>query len=156
MKMHHYSTTVNWTGNTGKGTQNYTGYTRDHAITVDGKPVIPGSSDPAFRGDPSRYNPEELLLASLSSCHMLWYLHLCAEAGIIVTQYADTATGVMEETANGSGKFTCATLNPRVTVQHTGMIEKAIELHKKANTMCFIANSCNFPVLHNPTCTAGT
>lgn len=154
MKIHHYSATINWTGNTGNGTQNYTVYTRDHIISVHGKPEICASSDPAFRGDPTRYNPEELLLASLSSCHMLWYLHLCSQNGVIVTEYTDTATAVMEETTDGSGKFASAMLNPRVVVQHTSMIEKANELHAKANAMCFIANSCNFPVHHNPTCTA--
>jgi len=154
MRTHHYVTTVNWTGNTGKGTQSYTAYKRDHVITAGGKPDIAGSSDPAFRGDPTRYNPEELLLASLSSCHMLWYLHLCSEAGIIVTDYADTAQGVMTETADGSGKFTEAALNPVVTVQNESMIAKANELHARANKLCYIANSCNFPVKHNPVCVA--
>ena len=152
--MHHYSATVKWTGNTGRGTQSYTSYKRDHIIAAGNKPEITGSSDPAFRGDPLRYNPEELLLASLSSCHMLWYLHLCSEAGIIVTGYSDTATGIMEETAGGSGKFTEATLNPVVTVQDKSMIARANELHGSANKLCFIANSCNFPVKHNPVCTA--
>lgn len=154
MRTHYYSTIVHWTGNTGKGTQGYTTYRRDHTIAAEGKPEIAGSSDPAFRGDASRYNPEELLLASLSSCHMLWYLHLCSDAGIIVTGYTDTAEGVMEETADGGGKFTEATLKPVVTVKDSSMIARANELHSRANQLCFIANSCNFPVRHNPSCTA--
>lgn len=154
MKTHNYSTVINWTGNTGKGTKNYTAYKRDYLISAEGKAEIAGSSDPAFRGDPTRYNPEELLLASLSSCHMLWYLHLCAEAGVIVTAYKDNATGIMTETANGSGKFTEVTLNPTVTVLENTMIETANDLHKKANELCYIANSCNFPIYHKPVCTA--
>lgn len=152
MKEHHYKTTVNWTGNTGKGTQSYTAYTRDYSISTEGKPTIEGSSDPAFRGDKSRYNPEELLLASLSSCHMLWYLHLCSENGVIVTSYIDTAKGTMAETTDGGGQFTEVTLYPVVTVADTSMIDKANELHVKANKLCFIANSCNFPVLHHAQC----
>jgi organic hydroperoxide reductase OsmC/OhrA len=154
MKTHHYNTKILWTGNTGEGTQSYKAYTRDYNIQADGKPEIKGSSDPAFLGDSTRYNPEELLLASLSSCHMLWYLHLCAEAGIIVTGYSDSAEGTMAETPDGSGHFTAVTLKPHVTVTNESMIVKANELHHKANTMCFIANSCNFPVYHKPSCTA--
>jgi organic hydroperoxide reductase OsmC/OhrA len=150
MPEHEYSLTVEWTGNTGSGTTSYRGYERSHTIVVEGKPAIMGSSDPGFRGDPSRYNPEELLLASLSSCHMLWYLHLCAEAGVIIVDYTDKARGVMEETTSGSGSFREVTLNPVVVVTEAGMIEKAVDLHQKANAMCFIANSVNFPVNHVP------
>lgn len=152
MKTHNYKTTLDWTGNTGNGTTDYKAYERSYAISVHGKPEILGSSDPAFRGDNSKYNPEELLVASLSSCHMLWYLHLCAEAGVVVVEYKDEAEGVMEETLNGSGRFTSVTLKPLVTVQHESMVAKANELHKKANEMCFIANSCNFPVHHKAAC----
>ena len=151
MKAHHYNITVEWTGNTGNGTRDYKSYTRDYSIQCEGKPEIKGSSDPAFLGDRTRYNPEDMLVASLSSCHMLWYRHLCAEAGVIVTDYKDYAEGVMEETANGSGRFTAVTLKPVVTVKDNSMIEKANALHKRANEMCFIANSCNFPVDHEPT-----
>ena len=150
MKTHHYNTRLEWTGNTGIGTKNYASYTRDYDISAKEKPIIKGSSDPAFRGDRSRYNPEEMLLASLSSCHMLWYLHLCSEAGVIVVSYTDEAYGEMEETVNGSGRFTKVILRPNVVVQTESMKEKADELHKKANEMCFIANSCNFPVYHEP------
>ena len=151
-KQHNYNITTKWTGNTGTGTSNYTSYERSHAILIDHKAEILASSDPAFRGDKTRHNPEELLLASISSCHMLWYLHLCAEAGIIVTAYTDYATGVMVETKNGSGKFTEVTLNPVVAITDPAMTEKANALHKQANALCFIANSVNFPVYHQPTC----
>ena len=152
MKTYQYTTVVNWTGNLGLGTSNYKAYSRNHTITSGDKPVIESSSDPAFLGDRTRYNPEELLLASLSSCHMLWYLHLCAEAGIVVINYTDAVQGVMEETANGGGRFTLATLNPVVTVQDSNMVDKANQLHQKANELCFIANSVTFKVHHRATC----
>ena len=151
-KQHQYALTVEWTGNTGEGTNSYRSYERSHHISVDDKPIIPASSDPAFRGDKTRYNPEELLVAALSSCHMLSYLHLCAVAGVVVIAYVDNATGMMAETPDGGGHFTKVTLNPVVTVMEPSMIEKANALHHQANKLCFIANSCNFPVYHNPTC----
>jgi organic hydroperoxide reductase OsmC/OhrA len=151
-KQHHYQLTTQWTGNTGTGTSSYTAYERSHIIEVNNKPVIAASSDPAFRGDKTKHNPEELLLASLSSCHMLWYLHLCATEGIIVVDYTDQATGVMEETANGGGRFTAVTLNPVVIITGNTAMEKANALHKKANELCFIANSVNFPVHHKAEC----
>ncbi|MGI9582774.1 OsmC family protein [Chryseobacterium sp. RRHN12] len=150
MKTHHYKTTIQWTGNKGTGTSGYRAYERSHTISAENKPVIEGSSDPAFRGDSTKYNPEEMLLSSLSSCHMLWYLHFCSEAGIIVTEYTDEASGIMAETASGSGHFTEVTLHPRVTVTEASMTEKAEQLHHKANEYCFIANSVNFPVKHIP------
>jgi organic hydroperoxide reductase OsmC/OhrA len=148
---HHYQATIKWTGNKGTGTDNYRNYERSHEIEISNKTTILGSSDPAFRGDNSKHNPEDLLVSSLSSCHMLWYLHLCSEAKVIVTDYVDSATGIMIETSNGGGQFTEVTLNPIVTVLEENMIDKANELHKKANELCFIANSVNFPVRHNPT-----
>lgn len=148
--LHTYKSNIIWTGNTGSGTANYASYERSHTISVENKTDILASSDPGFRGDPTKYNPEELFLASLSSCHMLWYLHLCSVAEILVESYEDTAVGVMEETDNGSGKFIEVILYPIVTVSDTSMIEKAIALHHEANTMCFIANSCNFEVKHEP------
>lgn len=151
MKEHIYKLITTWTGNTGKGTSNYRSFERSHLISVANKPDLFGSSDPAFRGDPNKHNPEDLLVASLSSCHMLWYLHLCAEAGVVVIDYIDHATGIMIETANGGGRFKEVTLNPVVTVESTAMIEKANSLHAKANELCFIANSVNFPVKHNAT-----
>ncbi|ASW74492.1 peroxiredoxin [Chryseobacterium piperi] len=150
-KEHHYKITIQWTGNQGTGTSGYKDYERSHSISVDNKAAIEGSSDPAFRGDKTKHNPEELFLSSLSSCHMLWYLHFCSEAGIIVTDYTDQATGIMAETATGSGHFTEATLHPRVIVTEESMVQKAKELHKKASEFCFIANSVNFPVKHIPT-----
>ncbi|NIJ54746.1 OsmC family protein [Dyadobacter arcticus] len=149
-KEHHYELTVEWTGNLGTGTSDYRSYERSHVIRVENKPEILGSSDPAFRGDRNRHNPEGLLIASISSCHMLWYLHLCAEAGVVVLDYEDSATAIMIEGANGSGKFKEVTLNPIVTVENASMIEKSMDLHQKANEFCFIANSVNFPIHHNP------
>jgi organic hydroperoxide reductase OsmC/OhrA len=150
-KQHHYRATISWTGNSGTGTDNYRNYERSHNIDILNKATILGSSDPAFRGDNSKHNPEDLLVSALSSCHMLWYLHLCSEAKIVVTEYVDNATGIMIETSNGGGHFTEVSLNPIVTVNEESMIDKANELHKKANELCFIANSVNFPVKHNPT-----
>lgn len=150
-KLHPYSLTNTWTGNKGEGTVSYRGYDRSHIISVAGKPDLAASSDPAFLGDNTRYNPEELLLASLSGCHMLWYLHLCADAGIIVTAYKDHPEGTMEESPAGGGKFTGVTLKPVVTIKDESMKEAANALHAKANEKCFIANSVNFKVLHEPT-----
>ena len=152
MKEHHYKTTLNWVGNQGTGTSNYRAYLRNHDIAVEGKPVIPASADPSFRGDPSRYNPEELLVSSLSGCHMLWYLHLCSVNGVIVVDYKDNATGTMAETEDGAGYFKEVTLYPEVTVTDTAMIDKANSLHHEANKMCYISNSVNFPVHHQSTC----
>jgi len=147
---HLYKATIRWTGNNGEGTINYRAYKRDHIISIENKSDIFGSSDPAFRGDTTRYSPEDLLVSSLSGCHMLWYLHLCAEAGVIVVDYVDNATGIMIETSDGGGHFIEVTLNPIVTVKEVFMIEKANKLHKKANELCYVANSVNFPVYHNP------
>ncbi len=146
MKQHQYEMRLTWTGNAGEGTRTYRGYRRDHTVEVANKPALLLSSDPAFRGDPSRYNPEELLVASLSSCHMLWFLHLCSVANISVVAYADRATGVMEERADGSGAFTNVTLHPAVTIEAGSDPEKARALHHDAHRMCFIANSVTFPV----------
>ncbi|MFV9550780.1 OsmC family protein [Algibacter sp. PT7-4] len=154
MKKHSYKIKVEWTGNEGDGTLNYKSYSRNHDIISDKKyDVIKGSSDPSFLGDNTKYNPEDLFLSSLSACHMLWYLHLCSVHKIIVIEYLDVAVGVMEEFENGSGKFTKVTLNPKVKITDKNMIEKANKLHIEANKMCFIANSCNFKVEHNPSIT---
>lgn len=147
---HHYKATIQWTGNRGTGTNGYRNYDRDHTISIDHKPVIMGSSDPAFRGDKSKHNPEDMLVSSLSACHMLYYLHLCADAGVVVMDYKDEATGLMKETPNGGGRFVEVVLNPVVTVADGSMLEKADQLHEKAHELCFIANSMNFPVKHNP------
>jgi organic hydroperoxide reductase OsmC/OhrA len=154
MKDHKYALTVKWTGNRGQGTSGYRDYDRSHTISVEGKQEILASSDTAFRGDPTKHNPEDLLLASLSSCHMLWYLHLCADAGVIVTDYTDHATGIMVESPTGGGHFTEVTLHPVVTITDISRADQANELHKKANEKCFISNSVNFPVHHAPLCKA--
>jgi organic hydroperoxide reductase OsmC/OhrA len=150
-KEHHYAATVEWTGNQGSGTSSHRGYARAHEIRIPGKPPIPGSSDPGFRGDASRYNPEDLLVASLSACHTLWYLSLCAGAGIVVTKYVDRAEGTMLEETDGSGRFTAVLLKPQVTLKRGADLAKAHDLHGAAHKMCFIANSMNFPVAHEPT-----
>ncbi|MGO8795974.1 MAG: OsmC family protein [Candidatus Sulfotelmatobacter sp.] len=146
MKQHRYAVQVDWTGNDGDGTKTYRSYRRDHTIVCDGKPEIPGSSDPSFRGDRSRYNPEELLVASLSSCHMLWYLHLCATSNITVLEYRDAAFGSMQENDDGSGQFLGVTLRPTVKISPGDDRTTAITLHDRAHRLCFIARSVNFPV----------
>lgn len=145
-----YRTSLNWTGNRGSGTSGYAAYERDYTIAAAGKPPLLGSSDPAFRGDESRYNPEDLLLASLSACHMLWYLHLCTEAGVTVTAYEDDAQGEMETDAGGGGKFTTVVLRPRITITPDSDPESARALHRHAHDKCFIASSVNFPVTCEP------
>lgn len=149
-KEHKYLTKITWTGNTGKGTESYRGYKRNHEIAVKDKKIIEASSDPAFMGDEEKHNPEELFLSSLSSCHMLWYLHLCANAGINVSAYSDEATGIMVEDESGNGRFTEVILRPYVTINDDLKITAAAQLHSEANKKCFIANSCNFPVRHIP------
>jgi organic hydroperoxide reductase OsmC/OhrA len=149
-KTHRYTVTLEWTGNTGSGTSGYRDYRRDYQIAATGKPPIPGSSDAHFRGDAARWNPEELLVAALSACHQLSYLHCCADAGIVVLAYADQAEGVMEEAPNGSGRFQSATLHPQVTVAAGSDLVLARDLHHSAHAKCFIANSTNFPVRCEP------
>ena len=153
-RQHHYAVHVRWTGNLGQGTAGYRAYERAHEISAPGKPVIRGSADAAFRGDAACWNPEDLLVASLSACHMLWYLHLCAAAGIVVTDYADEAAGTMAETANG-GHFTGVVLRPRVTLRAGADLEQARALHERAHAHCYIANSMNFPVGCEPTLRVG-
>ena len=148
---HSYAATVTWTGNRGEGTAGYKAYTRDHDIACPGKPAIRGSADPGYLGDAGRHNPEDLLVAALSACHMLWYLHLCAGAGVVVTAYEDAASGAMATNPDGSGEFTRATLAPRVTIAAGSDAETAARLHEQAHAMCFIARSVNFPVEHRPT-----
>jgi organic hydroperoxide reductase OsmC/OhrA len=148
---HAFAVSVSWTGNVGEGTSDYTSYRRAHEIAAEGKPVIPGSSDPAFRGDKTRYNPEELLVASLSACHMLWYLHLCADANVVVTSYEDRAEGKMRLTEDGGGHFEEVVLRPAVTIREGYDPELALALHARAHHLCFIANSVNFEVRVEPT-----
>ncbi|PWW67130.1 OsmC family protein [Actinokineospora spheciospongiae] len=150
-RQHDYRVTVRWSGDTGAG---YRDYVRDHDVVVEGKPVLKGSADPAFRGTSERWNPEELLVASLSECHMLTFLSLCARAGVVVTGYVDAATGAMREEPGNSGRFTEVVLRPEVTVADPAMVERAEALHERAHDTCFIANSVNFPVRHEPTTTS--
>ena len=150
-KEHLYHSNLVWTGVEEKGpARDYRGYSRNHVIRIDGKPDLAGSSDPGFRGDASRHNPEDLLVASLSACHMLWYLHLCTVNGIVVMAYEDHAEGRMVEDADGGGQFSNVTLRPRVTIEAGGDVEKALHLHHDASGKCFIARSMNFPVDHAP------
>ncbi|HET9392474.1 MAG TPA: OsmC family protein [Candidatus Rubrimentiphilum sp.] len=147
MTKHHFKTTTRWTGNLGSGTNSYREYSRDHEITSANKiSQIPGSSAKAYRGDESRYNPEELLVASLSACHMLWFLHLCADAKIVVTAYEDEAEGTMRANADGSGEFEEVVLHPRVQLADPERSNDATALHERAHAMCFISRSVNFPV----------
>ncbi|MCE7009378.1 OsmC family protein [Kibdelosporangium philippinense] len=153
--MHDYRVTVTWTGNKGTGTSNYRAYGRDHTVSVDGRPDILATSDPAFRGDATRWNPEQLLVASLSDCHMLWYLHLCATSGVVVESYVDEAIGLLEMEKDGSGQFSEVLLKPQVVITSADKVEQAVELHHQAHKMCFIARSMNFPVRCEPTVSAG-
>jgi organic hydroperoxide reductase OsmC/OhrA len=147
---HSYEVRVAWTGNTGTGTTGYADYRRD-TVTAVGEKTLPGSSDPRFRGNPDRWNPEELLLTSLSQCHLLWYLDLAARAGVVVTDYVDAPTATMVVNADGSGQFQRVVLRPAVTITDPYARERALELHSRAHEMCFIARSVNFPVDCQPT-----
>jgi len=153
-KEHHYRTQLVWTGNKGSGTMDYRSYDRDFVVSIDAKPPLEGSSDSDFMGDKTRYNPEDLLVSSISSCHMLWFLHLCAKNDIVVLEYKDNATGTMMEQADGSGRFNEVVLRPEVLISKKEQIAQANALHQEANKMCFIANSLNFPVKHEAQCRA--
>ncbi|WP_284976457.1 OsmC family protein [Arthrobacter sp. efr-133-TYG-104] len=150
---HHYAVTVRWTGNLGEGTASYRGYSRDHDVHIPGLPVLQGSADPTFHGDRSRYNPEQLLLAALSQCHMLSFLHVAVKHGVVVTGYEDNAEGLMILNRDGSGQFQSVTLKPSVTIDNPEHTELLAQLHHEANQVCFIARSVNFPVHHEPTTT---
>ncbi len=146
---HFYAVDIKWVGNLGTGTADFTNYLRDHVISVPGKHDIAGSADPAFRGDPKRWNPEETLVSSIATCHKLWYLHLCYDAGIVVTGYEDHATGEMAMNADGSGQFSWVHLAPRVMIAKGGDANLAKTLHHKVGAMCFIARSVNFLIKHD-------
>ncbi|PCI61760.1 MAG: peroxiredoxin [Kordiimonadales bacterium] len=150
-KTHTYTAQINWTGAGEHGTKTYKSFERSYNVSIAGKPTIAGSSDPTFLGDPACHNPEDMFVASVSSCHMLWYLHLCAVSGVTVTGYKDNAQGQLEETSDGSGRFTAITLYPEVVIAAGSCTKKAMAAHQKANKMCFIANSLNFPVGHKAT-----
>ena len=156
MKEHLYQISLEGTGNKGQGTSNYRSYDRAYEIQVEGKPVIFGSSDPAFRGERTKYNPEELFVASISSCHMLWYLYLCAEAKVVTLDYQDSAIGKMSENKDGSGKFTEVILKPEITIASQSNLERGKQLHQQAHKFCFIANSVSFPILCQPSISLST
>lgn len=145
---HHYQVSIEWTGNKGSGTSSYKAYSRDYQLSAEGKDNVQGSADPAFLGDARRWNPEDLLVASTSACHKLWYLHLCADAGIVVKAYCDRAEGTMVE--GEVGRFTAIVLKPTVTLVSENDLELATKLHHKAHECCYIANSLNFPVHCEP------
>jgi len=146
---HTYKVRVEWTGNRGTGTSSYREYGREHTIGAAGKPDIAGSSDAAFRGNAERWNPEDMLVASASTCHQLWYLHLCADAGIVVQRYVDEAVGTMVDGPQG-GRFTRIVLHPRVVIRAGGDRELAVRLHHDAHARCYVANSVNFPIECEP------
>lgn len=146
---HHYKIGLEWTGNQGTGTSAYKAYSRDYSVSTAGKPILLGSSDPSFLGDPARHNPEDMFLASIASCHMLWYLHLASTAGIVVVSYHDTATGVMNINPDGSGEFTSVTLSPTLEITDASRIAEAKALHDKVGDLCFIARSINVPIHHD-------
>jgi organic hydroperoxide reductase OsmC/OhrA len=147
---HSYALAAEWTGNRGPGTTGYRDYGRSVVLRVDGKPDLQASADTPFRGDADRWNPEELLLAALSECHLLSYLHVAVRNGVVVTGYTDAATGAMEVTPDGAGRFTRVDLHPRVELADESQRALADSLHAEANRLCFIANSVNFPVHHTP------
>jgi organic hydroperoxide reductase OsmC/OhrA len=149
-RKHAYQVTVTWTGNRGEGTTSYRAYDRDHLIEAEGKPAILGSADRHFHGDKTRWNPEELLLAALSACHKMSYLHFCAVFGVVVIDYVDHAEGTMEEDGKDGGRFTEVVLKPRITVTAESDVAMAERLHHTAHEKCFIASSVNFPVRCEP------
>ncbi|HEX5437333.1 MAG TPA: OsmC family protein [Gemmatimonadaceae bacterium] len=153
---HEYAARLVWDGNTGNGTSSYTGYSRRYHVRISGKPDLAGTADPAFRGEADMHNPEDLFLASLSACHMLSYLALCARHGVRVLAYEDDATGVLNVRADGGGRFESVMLRPRVIIQSEEHIALAMQLHDAAHDLCFIASSCSIPVRHEPTVQTGS
>lgn len=146
-----YTARVAWTGNRGEGTRTYRGYDRTWDIATPGKPVIHCSNDPLLGGDPSKSNPEDLLLGTLSACHMLWYLHLASEAGIVVTGYTDDPLGIGEHDPGGAGRFVRAVLRPRIALAPRSDPARADQAHARIHEVCFIARSVNFPVRYEAT-----
>jgi organic hydroperoxide reductase OsmC/OhrA len=146
---HLFKAAINWTSKQNQVDSTKRFYSKSHQIKIEGKPVLEVSAAKAFKGDPELYNPEDLLLSSLVSCHMMSYLYVCAQNGIEVLEYSDNAEATLEVSPNGSGRFVAATLNPKVKILNPDQIQLALDLHQKANELCFIANSCNFPVLHH-------
>lgn len=147
---HSFAVSIEWTGNRGSGTSDHRAFSRDLVLTAEGKPPIEGSSAKAFRGDPARWNPEEALVAALVQCHLLSYLYVAVQNGIVVESYTDAATGSLQTDSNGGGRFTEVVLHPVVTIS-SGDPQVAQRIHAEANALCFIASSVNFPVRHEPT-----
>jgi organic hydroperoxide reductase OsmC/OhrA len=145
-RQHDYTPLVRWTGDKGQGTKTYLGYARTWNIEAPGKAIVACSNDPLLGGDPTKYNPEDLLLSSLSACHMLWYLHLASNAKIVVRGYVDAPVGVGETSPNGAGRFLSATLRPTITVERGADLKRAEAIHHEIHEFCFIARSVNFPV----------
>lgn len=154
-KVHQYTASIIWEGNIGDGTASYSGYSRQYRVQVAGKPDLAGSADPAFRGEADKYNPEDLFVAAIAACHMLFYLALCARRGIRVVDYRDEARGTLATGADGRGRFEEITLNPRVIIDDEKQVPLAMQLHESAHERCFLANSCNFPIRHAPTVGVG-
>lgn len=146
MKQHIYRSEIRWTGNTGQGTAHYRAYTRDWVVAVSGKPEIPCSNDPLLGGNPGLMNPEDMLLSALSGCHMLWYLHLAADAGITVTTYEDSPEGQGDVEPGGAARFVSVILRPRINVKPGADLDRAHAIHHEIHNVCFIARSVNFPV----------
>jgi organic hydroperoxide reductase OsmC/OhrA len=149
---HLFKAEAKWTSNQEDSAKRF--YSKSHQILIEGKPILTVSAAKAFKGDPELYNPEDLLLSSLVSCHMMSYLYVCSQNGIEVLEYSDNAEATLEVSPDGSGRFITITLNPEVTISNSSQIQLALDLHQKANRLCFIANSCNFPVLHTARCVA--
>jgi organic hydroperoxide reductase OsmC/OhrA len=150
-KLHNFTSSIIWTGNRGEGTRVYKGYDRTWDIALPGKDIIHCSNDPVLGGDPTKMNPEDLLISALSACHMLWYLHLASNAGIVVTGYRDDPIGQGETLPNGAGRFLAAVLRPKISMQEGADLKFAGELHNQVHDFCFIARSVNFPVSYEPT-----
>ena len=149
---HLFKAEANWTSKQNPADSSKRFYSKSHQIKIEGRPVLDVSAAKVFKGDPSLYNPEDLLLSSLVSCHMMSYLYVCSQNGIEVFEYSDNAEATLEVNPDGSGRFVEARLYPKIKISNSDKIELALELHHKANQLCFIANSCNFPVLHEASC----
>ncbi len=152
-RQHSFHAAVTWTGNTGTGTSAYKAYERTWEIRTPNKPMVKCSNDPMLGGDPSLHNPEDMLIASLSACHMLWYLHLASQENIVVLAYEDRPEGIGQSLPDGSGQFTQAILKPSITVKAGADMDRAEAIHHEVHKYCFIARSVNFPVTYEPSIT---
>lgn len=149
-KTQNYKLDLSWQGNHGAGTMTHTSYDRNFTTHEGSRPPVLGSSHPAFRGNSERYCPEELLLASLSSCHMLWYLHMCAAHEVVVLEYHDHPVMEMEVKEFGNGDIRSATLSPVVRIASEDQREQAMAMHQRAHQSCFIAKAVNFEIILKP------